>query len=183
MLAGVSTTEVSSDRRFVAFATAAAAAVAGFLLWLVYFRAPESHGHVDLSFLRPLNAFWNGAAGVFVLAGFVAIRSKKPVVHRYLMITALTCSAFFLVGYLSFTILDGTRITYTGAYRPLYLGILITHTILATTVPLFATVVVYFAVKKKFATHKKIARVAFPIWLYVSVTGVVIYEMLAAAGA
>jgi len=171
-----------SDRRFIAFAAVAAAAVAAFLLWLVYFRAPESTGKVDLAFVRPLNAFFNGAAGAFILAGFIAIRSKKPLLHRYLMITALTCSALFLVGYLSFTILDGTRITYTGAYRPLYLGILITHTILATTVPLFAAIVVYFAATKKFAKHKKIARVAFPIWLYVSVTGVVIYEMLAAAG-
>ena len=170
----------TSDRRFVGFAGVLAALVAAFVLWLVYGRAPVEDGqHLDLAFVRPLNAFWNGAAGCFLLAGFVAVRSGRTTLHRYLMITALTCSALFLVGYLSVAILDGRHLTYEGAHRTLYLAILITHTTLATTVPLFAAVVVYFAVRKRFALHKKIARVAFPIWLYVSVTGVVIYEMLA----
>ncbi len=168
----------ASDRRFVAFAVAAAALVAAFVLYLVYFRAPSLGDHVDLSFVRPYDAFFNGAAGAFLLAGFIAVRTGRRVLHRYLMITALTSSSLFLVGYLSFAILDGRHITYQGAYRPLYLGILITHTILATLVPLFAAVVVYFAAKKKFRLHKKVARVAFPIWLYVSVTGVVIFFML-----
>ena len=164
------------DRKFIAFASLLAALVAAFILWLVYFRAPGER--LDLAFIRPLNAFWNGAAGVFLLAGFIAVRSKRTVLHRYLMITALACSALFLVGYMSFTILDGTRISYMGDYRPLYLAILISHTILAALVPLFASVVVYFAVRRRFVWHKRVARVAFPVWMYVSVTGVVIYEML-----
>jgi putative membrane protein len=95
------------------------------------------------------------------------------------MITALASSACFLVGYVSFQVLDGTRLHYEGEYRALYFTILITHTILAMIVPLLAAIVVYFALKRRFSSHKKIARVALPIWLYVSVTGVVIYVMLA----
>lgn len=172
------TTTEATDKRFMMFASLLAALVAAFVLYLVYFRAPAKVDHVDLSFIRPLNAAWNGAAGAFLVAGFIAVRSGKKVLHRYLMITALACSGLFLVGYLSFAILDGTHLTYAGAYRPLYLSILISHTILAAIVPLFAAVVVYFAARGKFATHKKIARVAFPIWLYVSVTGVVIFLVL-----
>ena len=172
------TTTEATDKRFVMFAALLASLVAAFVLYLVYFRAPAKVDHVDLSFVRPLNALFNGSAGAFLLAGFIAVRSGRRVLHRYLMITALACSGLFLVGYLSVAILDGTHLTYQGAYRPLYLSILISHTILAAIVPFLAAVVVFFAVRGKFASHRKIARVTFPIWMYVSVTGVVIYEML-----
>jgi uncharacterized membrane protein YozB (DUF420 family) len=95
------------------------------------------------------------------------------------MLTALACSVLFLVSYLTYHYHTGsTRFPGTGAVRTVYLSILLTHTILAAAVPFLAGITVYRALRGRFDRHRAIARWTLPIWLYVSVTGVVIYWML-----
>ncbi len=140
-----------------------------------------------LSWLPPLNAVLNGTSAVLLVTGFVQIRRGRRQAHRACMLSALGVSVLFLIGYLTYHYAAGTtRYAGTGPLRTIYLAILITHTILAAAVPPLAIVSLVQALRERFDRHRRIARVTFPIWLYVSVTGVVIYLMLrgsyAAAG-
>lgn len=129
--------------------------------------------------IAPINALLNSTSTVLLLVGYVAVRRKKVPVHRASMFGAFVASCVFLAGYL-------TRFALTGAHpfpqlgwvRTAYLAILISHMILAVvTVPLvFRTL--FLAYRKRFVEHRKIAKVTYPIWLYVSFTGVVVYLML-----
>lgn len=141
---------------------------------------------MDLLQIFPhLNAALNGLSGVFLMAGFYFIRTKQIHKHRISMLTAFTLSGFFLASYLAhhalrtyYFGLGATKFTGEGVVRPIYFTILTTHTILATVVAPFILVVLWRALKGKFEIHKKLARLVFPVWLYVSVTGVVVYLML-----
>ncbi len=129
--------------------------------------------------LAALNATLNGSAFLLLFFGWQAIRKKNIKVHRALMGSALVVSTLFLISYLTRFYLTGThRYPGTGFLRTLYLSILATHTLLAATVPVLAIRTVYLAMKKRYAAHVRIARWTLPIWMYVSVTGVVIYFML-----
>jgi len=97
--------------------------------------------------------------------------------HRVCMGTAFLCSVVFLAGYLYFHARAGA-VYYHGSYRTIYLSILTTHTILAALVPFLAIRTLFLAVRERFEEHRRAARWTLPIWLYVSVTGVVVYEML-----
>jgi uncharacterized membrane protein YozB (DUF420 family) len=129
--------------------------------------------------LAPINALLNSTSTVLLIAGYVAVRRKKVMVHRNCMVGAFVASSVFLAGYL-------TRFALTGAHsfpplgwvRVAYLTILFSHMALAVaTVPLvFRTL--FLAYKKRFDAHRKIAKITYPIWLYVSFTGVVVYLML-----
>jgi len=127
--------------------------------------------------LPTVNAVLNGTSAILLLAGFFLIKSRKIGAHKACMLAALTVSALFLASYLVYHFEVGS-VKYQGPVRELYLGILLTHTVLAVViVPLiFITVVRGF--RGQFEKHRKIAKVTFPLWLYVSVTGVVIYLML-----
>ena len=129
--------------------------------------------------LAPINAFLNSTSTVLLLIGYIAVRKKKIPVHRACMFGAFIASTIFLIGYL-------TRFALTGAHafpqlgwvRILYLVILFSHMALAVaTVPLVLRTL-FLAYKKRFEAHRKIAKITFPIWLYVSFTGVVVYVML-----
>ena len=129
--------------------------------------------------LPALNAALNGAAAVALLTGFWLIRRKNWRAHRVAMITALVLSSAFLTSYLVYHAQVGSvRFQGQGWVRTLYLSILGTHTVLAATVPVLAIVTLSRALRRRFDRHKRIARVTLPIWLYVSVTGVVVYWML-----
>ncbi len=129
--------------------------------------------------LAALNATLNGTAFVLLLLGWLAIRQKNIQWHRNFMAGALTVSTLFLISYLTRFYFTGThRYPGTGFLRTLYLSILTTHTLLAAAVPVLAIRTVYLALKKRYAAHVRIARWTLPIWMYVSVTGVVIYFML-----
>ncbi len=129
--------------------------------------------------LPTLNATLNGLAAVCLTAGYVLIRQRRVTAHKRAMLTAFGCSIAFLISYLYYHYQVGSvRFQGTGTIRTVYLGILLTHTVLAATVPFLAGVTLYRAWREDFARHRRLARITLPIWLYVSVTGVVIYWML-----
>ncbi|HXT49809.1 MAG TPA: DUF420 domain-containing protein, partial [Thermoanaerobaculia bacterium] len=129
--------------------------------------------------LPALNAVLNAAAAVALLVGFWLIRRKRWRAHRAAMITALVLSSAFLTSYLIYHAQVGSvRFQGHGPVRTLYLSILATHTVLAAAVPVLAIITLSRALRRRFDRHKAIARWTLPIWLYVSVTGVVVYWML-----
>lgn len=138
---------------------------------------------MHVSDLPALNALLNGTCAVLLVAGYICIRGRRITAHRACMLLALMTSALFLVSYLTYHFHAGS-VPYrgTGWTRPVYFAILLTHTMLAVTVVPLALVTAGRAVRGRFGPHVRIARVTLPIWLYVSVTGVVIYLMLYGAG-
>ena len=129
--------------------------------------------------LPALNALLNGSAAVVLLMGYRAIRSGRQELHRRLMISALVLSVLFLVSYLSYHALHGsTRFTHQGLVRTFYFTVLLSHTVLAAAVAPMVIVTASLALRGRFEQHRRWARWTLPIWLYVSVTGVLIYLML-----
>ena len=126
-----------------------------------------------------MNAALNTLSAVFLCAGYFFIRSKNIRTHRACMLAAFACSTLFLVSYLIYHFQVGS-VPYQGRgwIRAAYFAILMTHTILATAVVPLALITLTRALREKFTAHRRIARWTFPIWLYVSVTGVVVYIML-----
>jgi uncharacterized membrane protein YozB (DUF420 family) len=129
--------------------------------------------------LATLNAVLNSVAAVLLVAGWIAIVRGRWRAHRAAMVAAFGVSAVFLASYLLYHWLEGSR-KYAGpeALRTLYYGILLTHVVLAAAVPLLAVRMFFLASRERWAAHRRLGRVTLPIWLYVSVTGVVIYLML-----
>jgi putative membrane protein len=134
---------------------------------------------IPIAALPAVNAVLNATAAVLLAAGWLAIRRGRVRVHRACMVGAFTTSVLFLASYLVYHAHAGTtRFPGVGWVRPLYFSILGTHTVLAAAVPVLAVVTLTFALRARFGRHARIARWTLPIWLYVSVTGVVIYVML-----
>lgn len=150
-----------------------------FLVWLLYFKESASTTADWVMQLPALNALLNSVSTVLILSGFVAIKKKKYVTHMKLMLTAFITSSLFLVSYLLYHNFVGhTPFPGEGWIRPVYFTILVSHIILsAFVVPLVLTSY-YFAFSGKIPTHRKVSKWTFPIWLYVSVTGVVIFFIL-----
>jgi putative membrane protein len=129
--------------------------------------------------LPPFNAIMNGTSAVLIVLGWRAIRAGDRVRHRALMLSALGVSAVFLAGYLTRVALTGThRFPGAGALRLAYLVLLGSHTILAAAIVPLIGFALYQAWRGRFEAHRRVARYAFPAWLYVSVTGVLVYFML-----
>ncbi|MBL8213367.1 MAG: DUF420 domain-containing protein [Bryobacterales bacterium] len=129
--------------------------------------------------LPTLNAFLNATAAVLLVVGYILIRQKKREAHRKVMWAAFTTSIVFLISYLVYHFQVGSvKFPGTGTIRTVYLSILLTHTVLAAAVPVLAIVSLKRALAARFDHHRTIARWTLPIWLYVSVTGVVVYWML-----
>lgn len=125
------------------------------------------------------NAVLNITSTVALCAGFVCIKNKRIDAHRACMITAVVASAVFLVGYLTRFALTGThKFPDVGLVKTIYLAILFTHMLLAIVVVPIVLRLLFLARRARFAEHKKLARYGFPVWLYVSVTGVIVYAML-----
>ncbi len=134
---------------------------------------------IAISDLPALNATLNATATVFLLCGYVNIRRGKRELHKKCMLGALTASALFLVSYVIYHANAGSRpFEGQGTIRLLYFAILITHVVLAAAILPLALVTTARGLRSQFGRHVRIARWTFPIWLYVSVTGVVIYLML-----
>ncbi|MFU8811537.1 MAG: DUF420 domain-containing protein [Balneolaceae bacterium] len=158
---------------------AVSAAAFLFLIWLIYFRETAETTADWVGQLPALNAFLNSVSTVLIVSGYAAIRKKKYAVHMKLMLTAFVTSALFLISYLVYHNFVGhTPFPGEGWIRPTYFTILISHIILsAFVVPLVLTSY-YFAFSGKFSTHRKVSKWTFPIWLYVSITGVMIFFIL-----
>ena len=132
-----------------------------------------------VSDLPALNASLNGVAALFLLAGYVLIKRRQIRAHRACMLSALLVSALFLVSYVIYHANAGSKpFPGTGSARVVYFFILITHVVLAAAILPMAIVTLSRALRERFDLHVRIARWTLPLWLYVSVTGVVIYVML-----
>lgn len=132
---------------------------------------------MDIPDLPTLNAGLNAAATILLLIGYRFIKGGNREAHKRAMLAAFLASVAFLVSYLIYHYNVGS-VRYEGPMRTFYLAILITHVILAATIPVLAVMTLYRALKGNFVAHKAIARITLPIWLYVGVTGVVVYLML-----
>ena len=129
--------------------------------------------------LPTLNAILNGTCAVLLVTGFVLIRRRLITAHRACMGTAFALSVAFLVSYLVYHAQVGSvPFRGQGWVRPVYFAILISHTILAALVPPLAVTTVVLALRGNFVRHRRLARWTLPVWLYVSITGVVVYWML-----
>jgi uncharacterized membrane protein YozB (DUF420 family) len=132
-----------------------------------------------ISYLPHLNACLNATSAVLLFAGFSFIRSGKVAAHRACQTSALVVSVLFLASYLTYHYYHGaTRFPGTGLARPIYFTILTTHTILAIVIVPLIAVTFFRALKLDFVRHRKIARITLPLWMYVSITGVIVYLML-----
>ncbi len=134
---------------------------------------------MSVTVLPTVNAVLNASAAVAMILGFVAIRRRRVTLHRACMLTAVGLSVLFLCSYLVYHAQVGSR-PYGGSgwLRTVYFAILLTHTVLAAAIVPMVGTTLYRALRSQFARHARLARVTFPVWLYVSVTGVVVYWML-----
>ncbi len=130
--------------------------------------------------LATTNAVLNATATVLLALGWTLIKQRRETAHKWVMLTAFGVSIAFLACYLAYhiQIRGGVPFTGQGAIRPIYYTILLTHVVLAATVPVLAGVTIYLGLTDRRARHRRWAWWALPIWLYVSVTGVIIYLML-----
>lgn len=141
---------------------------------------------MDLLHIFPhLNASLNALSGLFLLTGFYFIMRRRVAQHRLCMLSASTVSTLFLASYLAhhavrtyYFGLGPTKFTGTGLIRPIYFIILTSHTILAALVTPFVIATLWRALKGRYDAHRRLARLVFPVWLYVSVTGVIVYLLL-----
>ena len=129
--------------------------------------------------LPAVNASLNALSGVLLMWGYVLIRARRIEQHRRVMLAAFATSALFLLCYVTYHAQVGSvRFTRQGIVRPVYFTILITHVVLAAAILPMAIITLSRGLKGRFDRHRRIARWTFPIWLYVSVTGVLVYVLL-----
>lgn len=135
---------------------------------------------MNASWLPPLNASLNALASLFLLAGYWFMKRKNIRMHRAMMLSAVVTSGLFLISYISYHLSTHllTRYTGEGIERVAYFTVLISHSILAPAVPVLALITMTRGLRERIDKHRRIARWTLPVWLYVSVTGVVVYVML-----
>ncbi|MEO6953667.1 MAG: DUF420 domain-containing protein [Polyangia bacterium] len=151
-----------------------------FLLWLLYVHEAPPEFASRLQFLPALNAVLNGCAALSLVVGFSLIRARNIRAHRNAMIVAFSFSTVFLLSYITHHALHGSTY-YPGhsTMRSVYLVLLSSHVLLSVVALPLVLVTFFFSLTRRFPQHRRIARWTFPLWLYVSVTGVVVYLMLA----
>lgn len=132
-----------------------------------------------ISYLPHVNACLNGTSAILLFTGYSFIRARNVIAHRACQIAALIVSLLFLASYLTYHYHHGaTRFLGTGLARPIYFTVLTSHTILAVVIVPLVSLTFYRAFRGDFLRHRRIARITLPLWLYVSVTGVIVYIML-----
>ena len=140
---------------------------------------PEGiEGAIDVSFLPYINVMLNSITTVLLIIGFILIKKKKRERHRIAMLSAFFTSALFLVSYVIYHWFKSGPKPYVGDFSFIYYPILLTHILLAMSVLPLAMISVYRGMALQIQQHKKIAKITFPIWLYVSITGIIIFIML-----
>jgi putative membrane protein len=169
---------VSSTRPAIGAILAVSAAATVFLFWLIYVH-PAAASSEQFAFLPALNAALNGLSAVTLLIGYTLIKARRIAAHRAAMITAFGFSTLFLVSYILHHALHGdVRYPAHAALRSVYLPLLASHIILAVVALPLILVTFFFSLSGRFPQHRKVARWTFPLWLYVSITGVVTWAML-----
>jgi putative membrane protein len=170
-----------SNGRAVALILALSAAVFGFLVWLIYVKPAAGYTSDVIRRLPAVNATFNALSSVFLVLGLRAIKRRQDRRHMQFMLAALTSSALFFVCYVVYHNYHGdTKFAGRGGIRPVYFFILITHiTLSAVAVPLIL-LSFFSSLAGRYRLHRKISKVTFPVWLYVSVTGVLVFALLKA---
>ncbi len=157
------------------------AAASALICWLVYYHAPTDVAGTQLRSLPLVNAVLNGLATVALLTGFEEIRKRRVLQHRAAMSFAFIFSSIFLVSYLvNFTLHGETHFNRFNPWWPFYWKLLASHIVLSTVALPMILITFFLSLTGRFHAHKRLARWTFPIWLYVSVTGVIVYLMQAA---
>ena len=147
--------------------------------FLLLGRQPQIGAMHDVSVLPVVNAFLNGTSAALLTAGYVFIRQRKVTAHKTCMLTAFGVSSLFLVSYVIYHYDAGSKpFAGHGWIRGVYYPLLISHLVLAALIVPFALTTIYRAWRGQFARHRRIARWTLPVWLYVSITGVIVYWML-----
>jgi putative membrane protein len=179
-------TTQTSNKPLNANPKAAVAAIIGisiaaslFLFWLIYVHPAADVSGTKYAFLPALNAILNGLSAIALLIGYTFIRARRVAAHRISMFTAFAFSTLFLVSYILHHALHGdVRYPAHAAFRSAYLWLLGTHIILAIVALPLILITFFLSLSGRIPMHRKVARWTFPIWLYVSVTGVITYVML-----
>lgn len=173
----------SRERLYMVLNGVVSVAALALLSWLLLLRSP-SEEVTSFAFMPAVNACFNALSTTCIVLGLLAIRARRVTVHRALMLSALGSSALFLLGYLFHHYVHGdTPYPAEAPMRGLYLGILLSHVLLSAVCFPMVLWTFSLALRGQIARHRKFAKWTYPIWLYVSVTGVVVFVMLRFAGA
>jgi putative membrane protein len=173
----------TAERLALGGISAASAAAVAFLLWLLYVHHPPRALARQWIFLPQLNALLNGLSAVALCVGLYFIKRRNWRAHRASMLAAFGFSSLFLVSYIVNHALRGdTPFPGVGTVRTVYLSILASHVLLSIVALPMVLTTLFFALNGRFKAHRRLARVTFPIWLYVSVTGVVVFVFLKTYG-
>ncbi len=169
-----------SESRLKVVITAISATVCALVAFMVLFPGALALGRFDVSYAPKLHAFINGTCFVLLISAYVAIRSKRIQLHRALMLSTLLLSSVFLVSYVVYHSQqqEPVHIGAEGTVRLLYFGILISHIVLAAIILPLALWTIARSWRGEFAKHRRIAKITLPIWLYVTLSGVLVYLML-----
>ncbi len=169
----------AAARRIVRTAFMTGGAIFAFIIWQLYLRPPATSVPGWTASLPAMNAAFNATTTTLICLGVLAIRNGRRRLHIGFQIAALVSAALFLVGYLTYHHFQGdTPYPGTGFLRPIYFFCLITHVLAsAVSVPLILTTV-SFAATRRFSFHRRWARVTVPVWLYASLTGLIVYGLL-----
>ena len=152
--------------------------IAGFLIWLIYFKG-GSAGPEWVRELPKANAIFNSLSAICLVLGYINIRRRNRLVHMRWMLSATVFSSLFLLSYITYHYFHGdTRFPGQGWIRPVYFFILITHIVLSTVALPLILGTLWYALRSQFRFHRRVARWTLPIWLYVSVTGVIVFLIL-----
>jgi putative membrane protein len=175
--------EGTSPKKATFIVLAASAAVLVLLLGVIYGHGRAAQVPVWVSWLPPLNAFFNATSAVFLVFAYRAIRRRDVLAHMRRILVSLGSSALFLVSYIVYHAVHGdTKFGGEGLVRPLYFFILITHIVLSAVVLPLVFMSLFFSLSRRFPKHKWISRWTLPVWLYVSVTGVLVFVLLRCYG-
>jgi putative membrane protein len=169
----------SSTRPAIAAILVVSAAATAFLFWLIYVHPAADQASARYAFLPALNAALNGLSAIALLIGYTFVRARRIVAHRAAMFTAFAFSTLFLVSYIAHHALHGdVRYPAHAALRMVYLPLLASHILLAIVALPLILVTFFFSLTGRIPQHRGVARWTFPLWLYVSITGVITYAML-----
>lgn len=162
---------------FIVLAVSAVALLV--LVGVIYGHGRAAEVPAWISWLPAVNAVLNGTSAVFLVLAYRAIRRRDVVTHSRRMLTSLAASALFLVSYIVYHSVHGdSKFGGVGLVRPVYFFILVTHIVLSAVALPLVFLSLFFSLSGRFPNHRKIARYTFPVWLYVSVTGVLVFALL-----
>jgi putative membrane protein len=170
-----------AERRPLVWILPLSAAIAGFLIWLIYLKTARAAAPAWVASLPAANAFFNTCSACALTLGWLSIKRGDRRMHARCMLSAVAFSALFLASYVVYHNFHGdTRFPGQGLVRPIYFFILVSHIGLSIVALPMILSTLFYAATSRFESHRRIARLTLPVWLYVSVTGVVVFALLRA---